>query len=74
MKQIVIAGAILAAASMPAFAQNQGGNGGGNCQTNSCYHGAPGPVLGAGAPAIAMGLGYGVWWLRSRRRRKNTEV
>jgi hypothetical protein len=33
------------------------------------YHGAPGPVIGAGLPALAIGIGYGVYWLRKRRRR-----
>jgi hypothetical protein len=64
MQQIIIAAAILSAASMPAFAQNTGGN----CQTQ-CARGAPGPVIGAGAPAIAIGLGYGIYWLRKRRRK-----
>ena len=31
------------------------------------YHGAPGPVLGAGLPVLA--VGYGVYWLVRRRRK-----
>ena len=31
------------------------------------YHGAPGPVLGAGLPFLA--VGYGVYWLVKRRRK-----
>ena len=31
------------------------------------YHGAPGPVLGAGLPFLA--VGYGVYWLMKRRRK-----
>ena len=38
------------------------------------YKGAPGPILGAGLPLLgAGGIGYGVYWLVKRRRRK-TEV
>jgi len=48
----------------PAFAQNQGGNnqGGG-------YHGAPGPIVGASLPVLA--VGFGVYWLVRRRRKPN---
>jgi hypothetical protein len=74
MKQLIIAAAILSAASMSAFAQNgQGGNCNGNCNGNG-YHGAPGPVVGAGLPAVAAGLGFGAYWLLKRRRRKTKEV
>jgi hypothetical protein len=31
------------------------------------YHGAPGPVVGAGLPVLA--LGFGVYWLVKRRRK-----
>ena len=31
------------------------------------YHGAPGPVAGAGLPVVAVGLG--VYWLVRRRRK-----
>jgi hypothetical protein len=40
-------------------------NGNGNC---SEHHGAPGPIVGAGLPALA--IGYGVYWLVKRRRNK----
>jgi hypothetical protein len=70
MKQFIIAAAILSAASMSAFAQNgQGGNCTGNCTGNG-YRGAPGPVVGAGLPTLAIGIGYGAYWLVKRRRRK----
>jgi hypothetical protein len=32
------------------------------------YHGAPGPIAGAGLPVVA--VGFGVYWLVKRRRRK----
>ena len=35
--------------------------------TSGGYHGAPGPVLGAGLPVLA--VGYGVYWLVRRRRK-----
>ena len=33
------------------------------------YHGAPGPIVGAGLPVLA--IGYGVYWLVKRRRKPN---
>jgi hypothetical protein len=32
------------------------------------YHAAPGPIAGAGLPGLA--VGFGVYWLVGRRRRK----
>lgn len=29
---------------------------------------APGPIVGAGLPILAIGVGYGVYWLVKRRR------
>ena len=47
-------------------------NGNGNCANapgqNKGVHGAPGPVAGAGLPFLA--IGYGVYWLATRRRRR----
>ena len=47
----------------------QGQNCDGNCNGNGggSYRGAPGPVLGAGLPVLA--VGYGVYWLVKRRRK-----
>jgi hypothetical protein len=33
------------------------------------YHGAPGPIAGAGLPVLA--IGYGVYWLVKRRRKRD---
>jgi hypothetical protein len=33
------------------------------------FHGAPGPIAGAGLPFLA--VGYGVYWLVRRRRKTN---
>jgi hypothetical protein len=32
-----------------------------------CAHGAPGPIVGAGLPLLA--IGYGVYWLVKRNRK-----
>lgn len=78
MKQFIIVAGMLLATGVSAFAgNNQGGNSqggnnqGGNSQGGSGYHGAPGPVMGAGLPALAIGVGYGIYWLRTRRRKAN---
>ena len=34
---------------------------------NQGHYGAPGPVLGAGLPVLA--IGYGVYWIVKRRRK-----
>ena len=33
------------------------------------YHAAPGPIVGAGLPVLA--IGYGVYWLVKRRRKRD---
>lgn len=51
----------------PAFAQNnQGGN---NNSQGGGYHAAPGPIVGASLPVLA--VGFGVYWLVWRRRKPN---
>jgi hypothetical protein len=37
--------------------------------STAAHHAAPGPIMGAGLPGLAIGIGYGVYWLRKRRRR-----
>ena len=62
----LVAGVIsLALPSAPSLASN----GNGNC-ANAPGHTrvAPGPIAGAGLPILA--VGYGVYWLVKRRRRK----
>ena len=49
--------------TMPALAQKGGGGGGGGIK------GAPGPIVGAGLPVLA--IGYGVYWLVKRRRKQD---
>ncbi len=75
MRQFITAAAMLAAAMLStslALADPGNGNGGvgngrGNGNEKHEYHGAPGPVIGAGLPVLA--IGYGVYWLVKRRRR-----
>jgi hypothetical protein len=64
MKHFLIATALLFASCFSAVAQNGQG---GNCTGNG-YRGAAGPVIGAGLPVLAIGVGYGVYWLVRRRR------
>jgi hypothetical protein len=68
---VLIAAAILLAINMsPAMAQNgEGGNG--NCTAN-CPRGAPGPVMGAGLPVLA--IGFGVYSLVKRRRETKSRL
>jgi hypothetical protein len=63
MRVCVTAAVLLTILMSPAFAQNQG-NGNGNGRNGP--HAAPGPILGAGLPILA--VGFGVYWLVKRRR------
>jgi hypothetical protein len=47
-----------------------GGVGNGNGNGNE-IHAAPGPLLGAGIPGLAIGIGYGVYWLARRRQNRS---
>jgi hypothetical protein len=38
---------------------------------NGCMKGAPAPLLGAGLPGLAIGIGYGAYLLGRRRRKAN---
>jgi hypothetical protein len=38
---------------------------------NGCAVGAPVPLIGAGLPGLAIGLGYGAYWLARRRRNQS---
>ena len=70
MKTIFAAAIAALIMTSPVLAQNQGGNsqgGGGNNQGGG-LKGAPGPIAGAGLPVLA--VGFGVYWLVKRRRRK----
>jgi len=65
MRQFITAAAMLAAAMLstslaladPGNGKRNGGVGNGNEKHE--YHGAPGPILGAGLPVLA--IGYGVY-------------
>jgi hypothetical protein len=55
------------------LAQNNNNNTGNSNNNTGNYSRAPGPVIGAGLPGLAIGLGYGAYWLMKRRRRKAGE-
>jgi hypothetical protein len=69
MKNLVLVAALFAALCLPTLAGNgQGQNGNGQGQNGGNVYGVPGPIAGAGLPVIA--IGFGVYWLIKRRRRK----
>jgi hypothetical protein len=70
MKKLTVASAILAVLCLPALADPYNGNGNKNSwnnPNNPHYQGAPGPIVGAGLPILA--VGYGVYWLVRRCRK-----
>jgi hypothetical protein len=54
--------------SLPAAACNQRGNCPNAPGQNKDPVSAPAPLVGAGLPGLAIGLGYGAYWLTRRRR------
>jgi hypothetical protein len=69
MKTILAAAVLSTILISPTLAQNnQGGNNQGGNNQGGNGHPAPGPIVGAGLPFLA--VGYGVYWLVRRNRRK----
>jgi hypothetical protein len=69
MKAILTAVVLTMGLLSPAFAQGQNGQGqNGQGQNGNGTYGAPAPLMGAGLPGLAIGIGYGVYWLVRRRR------
>jgi membrane protein DedA with SNARE-associated domain len=62
IRTILGAAVLSAVVAFPAFAMAPKPN------SPTQYRGAPGPIAGAGLPVLA--VGYGVYWLVRRRRRK----
>jgi hypothetical protein len=55
---------LLASLTSPVFTMSALARGG------DTFRGAPGPIVGAGLPLLAIGgIGYGVYWLVKRRRK-----
>jgi hypothetical protein len=72
MKAILAAIVLTMGLLSPAFAdqngQGQNQDGQGQNQNGSIIRGAPAPLIGAGLPGLAIGIGYGVYWVVRRRR------
>jgi hypothetical protein len=80
MKTILTLVVLTLGLSSPAFSQNgqngqngngqngQNGNGQNGQDRDHDPRGAPAPLIGAGISGVAVGIGYGVYWLVRRRR------
>jgi hypothetical protein len=66
LKAVLAAIAISTVLMSPVFADNGKGNNG-NGNGNGGPRAAPGPVLGAGLPILA--VGYGIFWVVRRRKK-----
>jgi hypothetical protein len=71
MKKLLLSSILVAAFCVPALAGQNGQGQNGNSQggNGGNYHGAPGPIAGAGLPILA--AGYGAYWLVRSYRRKS---
>jgi hypothetical protein len=70
MKAILTAVALAIGLLSPAFAQSQSEHSAPDDQhAINGTHAAPAPLIGAGLSSLAVGIGYGVYWLARRRRR-----
>jgi hypothetical protein len=73
MKRILTSVVLTIGLLSSAFAQGQNNNNNGNNNNgnnnngNNGSVGAPAPLIGAGLPGLAIGIGYGIYWLRRRR-------
>ena len=65
MKGIVTSLVLTMGLLSPAFAKNENGQG---QNDGNGTRSAPAPLIGAGLPGLAAGIGYGVYWLVRRRR------
>jgi MYXO-CTERM domain-containing protein len=68
MKKVLLSSALLAAFCLPALADRDGDKDGWRDRDRGDHHshGVPGPLVGAGLPFLAVGLG--AYWLVRRRR------
>jgi hypothetical protein len=70
----LISAVLLTCASMISLPDAFACNDKGNCADapgHNKYEGAPGPIVGAGLPVLA--IGYGVYWLVKRRRKADSK-
>lgn len=65
MKQLIIAAVVVMVSATSMSAQTVT-----STSAVAVKHvGAPGPLIGAGPVGLVIGVGYGVYWLRKRRRK-----